>query len=217
MDRSRDLQFPGSVRWRAVDLKPSMSLKSALAFLCLVAAVPVVSRASVITFEAGVNAGAIRPTATYTEAGFTLTGSAAIFSPEMPPFTSLFPGDNTAFYTAAGATLTGPAPFNLISVVMGHTTYPYGPGSEDITITGNLIGGGTVSTTFYNLSSATEETLNFTNLQSATFSGTVSSAFDDIVVISTIPEPASMLLAAVSLLLATLYRISVGCWRKKRC
>lgn len=78
---------------------------------------------------------------------------------------------------------------------MGHTTYPYGPGTEDITITGNLTGGGTVSTTFYNLLSATEETINFTNLRSATFRGTVSSAFDDIVVISTIPEPASIFLS----------------------
>lgn len=52
-----------------------------------------------------------------------------------------------------------------------------------------------MSVTFYNLTTATEEFIGFTNLQSVTFSGTHSAGLDDIAVTTSVPEPYTLFLA----------------------
>lgn len=160
----------------------------------------------------------MNPSDPYTEAGFTFTpfnGESALFG-FVPSYPSLFPGDDTRFllFDANNTiTLTGPVPFSLDSALIGPTAYPFGNGPLDLTIIGNVLGGGTVSVTFYNLTTATEEVIGFENLQSATFSGTHSAGLDDISTNGTVPEPGSLFLAGATLLLGGLVCIK----RVRRC
>jgi hypothetical protein len=63
------------------------------------------------------------------------------------------------FDSANVITFTGPVPFSLTSALIGPVTYPYGYGAADITIDGTLTNGQTVSVSFYNLTTATEESI----------------------------------------------------------
>jgi hypothetical protein len=118
---------------------------------------------------------------------------------------SIFPGDETAFLEFSfdnSVILTGPAPFSLYSALMGPATYPYYP-SIDMTVVGNVVGGGTVTATYSDLTVATGEFIGFSNLQSAIFFNTHSAGLDNIVVNETVPEPCSWFLAGTALLLGS--------------
>jgi hypothetical protein len=186
------------------------TMKPILVTIGLLAALATPLGASLITFDSGVGPGVFRNPgagALYTEAGFTLSAlysSSALIGPPTAGYPSLFPGDDTAFlgFDAANViTLTGPAPFSLTSALIGPITYPYGYGPAVITITGTTLNGKTLSVSFYNLTTATEESIGFSNLQSATFSATHSAGLDDIAINETIPEPGSFFLAGTALAL----------------
>jgi hypothetical protein len=133
-----------------------------------------------------------------------LHSSSALIGPPTAGYPSLFPGDDTAFLgfdSANVITFTGPVPFSLTSALIGPITYPYGYGAADITIDGTLINGQTVSVSFYNLTTATEESIGFSNLQSAMLSATHSAGSDDIAINETIPEPGTFFLGGTALAL----------------
>ena len=160
------------------------------------------STATVITFEAFVAPGGsanVSATAPYTESGYTLSplnDESAIFSATAGP---TFPGrlsDWLGFAESNTMTLTGPDLFNLESMWAGPSSI--GAGTVTFTVVGNLFGGGTVSATFPNLTTATLLDLGFHNLSSATFSATDDAGIDDIT--ASTPEPTSLLLMATGLL-----------------
>ena len=135
----------------------------------------------------------------YTESGFTLTpanNQAAVFDAAYPA--ASFPGDPTSWLGFAGGntvTMTGPAPFNLDSLLIGPSSI--GSGTTDFTIFADVFGGGTMTATFTGLTTATLETLNWTNLQDVQFSDTTDSAVDNITLNT--PEPGTLLLLGAGL------------------
>lgn len=167
---------------------------------CLVAD----SAATVITFEAFVSPGGsanVSDTTPYTESGYTLTptnSESAVFSATAGPVFFGRSSDWFGFEETNTITLTGPEPFDLDSLWAGPSSI--GAGTVTFTVVGNLFGGGTVSATFSDLTTATLLELGFTNLSSATFSATDDAGIDDITVNSGIPEPTSVLLMATGLL-----------------
>ena len=149
-------------------------------------ALPVRSDADAITFEGVAPKGGavnINPTLSYAEDGFTLTPSdteSAVFDSAAG---AKFSGDSTSWFGFAAGntlTLTGPVPFNLDSVLAGPSSAGYG--IVDFTVVGNLVGGGTVSVTFKNLTTATPEIIGFMNLRSVLFSATGDAGLDNIAV-----------------------------------
>jgi hypothetical protein len=111
-----------------------------------------------------------------------------------------FPGDATDFLGFEEINLlrlTGPAPFTLSSLIIGPTTLS-STSSISMTLVGNLLGGGSLTTTFAGVSTATLETLNWANLTSVAVTTTNDAALDDIV-LNPVPEPASLLLGAVAM------------------
>jgi hypothetical protein len=173
---------------------------------CLVA----YSAATVITFDAFVSPGGsanISDTTPYTESGYTLTpvnADSAIFSATSGPVFYGRASDWFGFEESNPITLTGPAPFDLDSLWAGPSSI--GAGTVTFTVVGNLFGGGTVSATFTDLTTATLLQLDFTNLSSVTFSATDDAGIDDITVNSGIPEPTTMLLLATGLLAISVLR-----------
>lgn len=167
---------------------------------CLVA----YSAAAVITFEAFVGPGGsanVSGAAPYTESGYTLTPTnteSAVFSATSGLVLYGRASDWFGFEESNPITLTGPVPFDLESLWAGPSSI--GAGTVTFTVVGNLFGGGTVSATFTDLTTATFLELNFTNLSSAIFSATDDAGIDDITVNSAIPEPTSLLLMATGLL-----------------
>jgi hypothetical protein len=160
------------------------------------------ANADVITFEGyAPNGGLTFIPPDYTESGFTLSNTgqfaAAIFGDSSVGLL----GDTTASLDWNGSegssiTLTGPSPFDLLSLDLG--AYSGAPNDQhtDITLTGNLFGGGTETATFSRLLSITRETVNWTGLQSVVFTATYYGGIDNIVTggASTTPEPGTMLL-----------------------
>jgi hypothetical protein len=155
---------------------------------------------TVITFEGFAPPGVVvnvNPLSPYTEAGFTFTpsnGNSAVFDSAA---TDKLLGGSTSWFGFAGdnvITLTGPVPFDLDSALIGPISF--GSGNVNLTITGNLFGGGTVSVTFSNLTTATSEVIGFHGLQSATFSSSVNAGLDNITVT---PEPTTCFLLVTGL------------------
>ena len=160
------------------------------------------SNAALIQFEGFAPVGSlvnVNPGAPYSEAGFTFTpfnSASAVFDATAA---SDFPGDSTSWFGFAPGnliTMTGPIPFNLMSLLIGPSTI--GSGNIDATITGNVFGGGTLSATFSGLTTATLETLNWTNLTDVTFSVTSDAGIDDIST-AAVPEPSTLLLLGAGL------------------
>ena len=189
-------------------------MRNWLTFASLICSLAVSSQAAVLTFEGVAPPGGVvnvSPTTPYHEAGFTLTPSdanSAVFAADAP---FMFPGDNTAWFGFAGAdttgtiiTLTGPVPFDLDSALLGPSTI--GTGRVNLTVVGNVVGGGTKTVTFTGLTTATLETINFTNLQSATFTATSDAAMDN-VSLNVIPEPGGVFLFGGGLI------AMIGLWR----
>lgn len=171
--------------------------------------------ATVIAFEGFVAPESlenVNPSSPYTEAGFTFTPSnsdAAVFSATAG---SVFYGrasDWLGFAEGNTITLTGPAPFDLESMWAGPSSI--GGGTISFTVVGQLFGGGTVSATFTDLTTATLLELGFSNLSSVTFSATDDAGIDDVTVNSSIPEPGSLLLMATGLLAIGVLRHRIAC------
>jgi hypothetical protein len=137
----------------------------------------------------------VNPAAPFTESGFTLTpsnGQSAVFDSAA---SADFPGDLTDWFGFEEnnlITLTGPAPFSLQSVLLGPSTIASAP-LTTITMVGNLNGGGTLVATFAGLTTATLETLNWSNLTSVVFRATDDSGMDNIT-LEAVPEPTSLVL-----------------------
>jgi hypothetical protein len=188
-----------------------MSRKLAVLLLLALSAAGV-SAGAVITFEGAAPAGGyldVDPDTPYTEAGFTLTPLFNMSGVWDAAGAFHFPGDPTSwfiFMEGNTITLTGPVPFSLDSAVVGPSPLD---DSISVTITGYLVGGGTVSVTFDDLTTATSEVIGFANLQSATFdaSGGTDGGLDDIVLTgSAVPEPSTCLLLFTGLLALTALR-----------
>lgn len=168
------------------------------------------AHAALIQFENYAPVGSLTNVGTYTEAEFTFTAvpnNAAVFDSS---FSGLFPGDSTSFLGFAGTdysggaaliTMSGTAPFNLNSLLVGGFNYAGGTGTSTVTIVGNIQGGGTESVVLQNLTGATLETINWTNLVNVQFSGSSTTAMDNVNV-SAVPEPGTygMMLGGLGLI-----------------
>jgi PEP-CTERM motif len=170
--------------------------------------------AVVITFEGIAPSGGlinVNALAPYTEAGFTFTPLNA----QSAVFDSLatvdFPGDPTDFFGFAESnqiTLTGPVPFTLNSLLLGPSTSSSTP-TVSMTLVGNLLGGGMLTTTLTGLSTATLATLNWGTLTSVVISATNDSAIDNIAIVQ-VPEPSSLVLLGVGALACRGFRRKQG-------
>ncbi len=149
-----------------------------------------------ITFDGQAAPGLYTYFTSYTESGYTLTGTYndVLISGDG---TLGIVGDSTgavAFNNFPGLTLAGSGPFDLDTIDVGGWTQA--PGG-DITITGNIDGGGTDSVTYTGLTTAVTETLNWTNLDSVQFSTSSYAGFDNVVIdasSASSPEPGTLVL-----------------------
>jgi hypothetical protein len=160
--------------------------------------------AAVITFEGYAPDGGLEfVPPDYTESNFTLSNTGPEIAAIFGATSAGLLGDSTSSLAWNGSegssiTLTGPAPFDLLSLDLG--AYADAPGDKhtDITLTGNLFGGGTETTTFSNLLGITTETLDWTGLQSVVFTATYYGGMDNIVTgdvnANASPEPGTLLL-----------------------
>jgi len=185
-------------------------MKALRRFTYLLTALAINSSGSVITFEGFAASGSIanvNSTAPYQEAGYTLRPSniaAAVFGPGYPG--PPLPGDETSifgFSVGNTVTLSGPAPFDLNTALIGRLNYPtISTSNANVTITGNIAGGGTAVVMISNLGDSAQQVIGMRNLRSAFFTGTNNNVgMDNISVTATIPEPACMFLVAPAFLL----------------
>lgn len=198
------------------------------ASLLFIAALSFSARAIAVTlgFEGVVPVGSfVVPVTPYSEAGFSLTNSLGPASNSDGIFDAAsgqVDNGTDAFGWCGGCdvaplviTLTenGGSPFSLLSFEAANLSFGLFTPGEQIVVTGNLAGGGTVVQAF----SLVQDTFTlftlgagFTNLTSVDFVGSLAPAgshlaFDNLVV--AIPEPTAALLVAGGLLgLATLGR-----------
>lgn len=172
-----------------------------LKMVCLMGAFILPTQAAVITFEGAAPPGGQVNPVSYSEAGYDITATNsqwAIFDGASP---NTFPPDSTAwlgFGESNAITISGgPGVFNLDSMTLGASSIA-SSGVVDFTVTGNLFGGGTVSTTFTGVAGATFQLIGFYDLTSVTFTSTDDAGIDNIS-LST-PEPASMGLLGAGLI-----------------
>jgi hypothetical protein len=143
----------------------------------------------------------VSPTTPYVEAGFQFlpsNGSSAVFDVNNTSTTML--GNVSSWFGFAGGNiitlsqLSGP-PFSLNSLLAGPSSIA-GGNPVTLSLIGNVLGGGTLSATFPNLTTATPETLGWTNLSSVTITSTIDAGIDN-VNFSAVPEPTSLVLICV--------------------
>lgn len=176
-----------------------------------------VAAGTVLTFEGVVPPGDlinVAPGYPWDESGFELSssdGSSAVFADGYTLYQ--FPGDSTAWFGFSGSnliTLTNLSgtPFSLISLLIG-------PAGEEnlvnVTLVGHLSGGGIETQVFKGLTTATLESVNWSNLSSVVINTTGNAGMDNIALNST-PEPPTIVSASIALLLA----IIAGTYHKGR-
>ena len=162
--------------------------------------------ATTITFEGFAPAGGvvnINPAFPYTEGGFTLRPT----NPLSAVFDSAaavdMPGNLTDFFGFADSNIPrlqltgGIGLFDLTSLLLG-PIIPAGTGTTSVTITGHRAVGPDLTSNLVGLTTATTATLNWTNLTSVDFRATTAAGLDNIVVTS-VPEPASLTVLALGL------------------
>src|SRR5262249_37957145 len=146
-----------------------------------------IGRAQVIGFENFAPPGGlvnINPTTPYVEAGYQFlpsNGSSAVFDVAA---TSTMIGNPSSWVGFGGANtvtltrLSGP-PFSLTSLLTGPSSIAAGV-PITLSLVGNVVGGGTLNASFPNLTTATLENLNWTNLASATVTSTADAGIDNV-------------------------------------
>lgn len=151
--------------------------------------------AVVITFDplTHVDDNVTETTGPYIESGFQLTG------PALTTFGTLgdrYPGSTSLFSNEVGGVITltqvGGAPFTLNGISAANLNRA---GSQDLTFTGNIFGGGTVSQTFTlnSFQSLTDFVFlpTFTNLASVDFAPQISPYYQfDNIIVNAAPESA---------------------------
>jgi hypothetical protein len=162
------------------------------------------SCAEIIQFEGYAPAGSFTflSGSPYTEKGYTFTTSnaqGAIF--DSGDAVKLV-GDSTSYMSLGSLetlTMTGPVPFELVSLDLGPLSV--GNPSVNVTVTGHISGGGTVSQTFTGLTTLTTETVDYTGLSSVTLTTNNNDAGVDNIVntVSPVPEPCTMPLLVAGL------------------
>lgn len=185
------------------------------AILCFVFEYSIVS-ADTITFEGLVPAGSQAvPVAPYTEGDFMITSpfpNNGIFSVAHPVNVSGFTSDFLAWNNLDAPPQISLAnvfgdPFSVSSLEIGYSDTNPGAGSTNLTIVGNLVGGGTVSQTFTGVTSATLVNLTgFANLTSVDFFSSVGDTAIDNITVSAIPEPSSIAILSAVFAVGTLTR-----------
>lgn len=173
---------------------------------CVMIAVPLFCKAADLNFENFASPGGltnISPGSPYFEAGFRIAptnGSSAVFDSAN---TSQMIGNSTDWFgfqedNTPSLTLTASTGrFNIQDLLIGPTTIA-SSSVINMTITGSNFGGGSVSSTFTGLSTATTASLNWTDVISVVFTATDDAGLDNIKV-SPIPEPSTFILTALGL------------------
>src|SRR5262249_52977483 len=87
------------------------------------------------------------------------------------------------------------SPFNLNSLLVGPSTAAPNP-NVNVTISGTQVGGGTLSTTYTGLTTATVEVLNWSDLTSIGIVSSTDAGLDNIDV-TPVPEPSTLTLLAL--------------------
>lgn len=169
-----------------------------------------VAQAVTLTFEGVASPGPesavinVNPDSPYREAGFTLTPSndqSAVFDASAD---TKMPGNATDWFgfgesNQPALTLTsGGGAFNLEGLRLGPNSI--GSLTASITLQGIQIGGGTLTETFTDLTTATDVSLNWSQLTQVVFIASDDAGLDDLRV-TAVPEPGSWALVAVGILL----------------
>ena len=140
------------------------------------------------------------PASGYTELGFIVTATTefnAIFDAAGSGFSSHYFTYQGSTTTALIALISGGS-FDFQSVDIGLGEFA-GGSFTDITFLGTLAGGGTLTTTFTNVSAVQNVVLNWTGVTSVTVSGSDDPGFDNVSV-TAVPEPSSAIVAGLGFL-----------------